>query len=197
MTTTLRDLAVAALAKNLAALTPPTSGSSLAELADAVARLDERNLLGLAVEPEADQAHTWPEGITLDSRGDLMAVRRNGLSIGAVYNSGSAGTHRVISYVGRGTRHVGDAADFREGVALLLSHIEAERGKPVADLRADDLGKIVQADGHQGRLVGISADALPGSVALILADPDDDHSRAVVIVKPGMTARVIAGQVTA
>jgi hypothetical protein len=60
MTTTLRDLAVEAIAQSLRSIKPhslPGSVAVLSALADATAKLDQRGLLGLAVdqdEPEPD-----------------------------------------------------------------------------------------------------------------------------------------------
>ena len=63
--------------------------------------------------------------------------------------------------------------------------------KPVADLCAGDLGRIVEPNGYRGRLRGIEVADERGYVRLVLSERYDDTARFPVLVKPDMPVRVM------
>lgn len=73
-------------------------------------------------------AESWPEGITAELYAHI--IRRGDHGIGMVYHSPDAPS-RVVCWECETTDEIGHAPDLREGVALLLAHIEAEHGEQV------------------------------------------------------------------
>ena len=69
--------------------------------------------------------------------------------------------------------------------------------KPVTDLCAADLGRIIETNGYRGRLLVIRISLEPGYVNLTLTEEHDSDARFPVTVKPDMPCRVVAEQVTA
>lgn len=63
--------------------------------------------------------------------------------------------------------------------------------KPVADLCAGDLGRIVEPNGYRGRLRIIEVTEEGGYVRLWLSERYDDTARFPVLVKPDMPVRVM------
>ncbi len=75
-----------------------------------------------------EPAESWPEGITAELYAHI--IRRGDHGIGMVYHSPDA-PGRVVCWECETTHEIGHAPDLREGVALLLAHIEAEHGEQV------------------------------------------------------------------